>query len=222
MKRFGTVFLPRIILATFFSTLTIMSCGDSGPSSQGSDGGYIYPNGGTTIISGSGGATVQQATSPCAIYNGDACDPSRYQCDSGYECLMIASRNTTASSSGLWGNYYFCVPNECQNCNKPCAMTYVSEGNIKINPNIECEFSFCDGTNTGSGGNTTPSGSGGQTSVVTPPKVNCDSYSFRGCSDIGSITFSSNCNRVGCNFKKTNCKTSGDISSTTTCDCVCY
>lgn len=214
-----------------------VACGSGGNDSNGpqetSTGGAVTYSPGT--VPATGGTTATTATpattqKSCKLFS-EMCDPKR-GCyapgTQGQECHHVTVMQDSPSGNGVWKDYYMCIPSECESCDKSCAFIDPYSSELNPDPSYHCKFDFCDPTDdwvnspgAPGGSGTTNTGTGGKT-TVTPPKVNCDSYSFRGCSDVGSSTFSSNCVRAGCNFKKTNCKTSGTVGATTSCDCVCY
>ncbi len=207
-------FAPFLVVGT-------IGCGD-GASDQ--DSGVTAPNGGTGGTAGGGSAGAQET---CPLYAGYFCDPTNqnfigngYGCDEpGYKCLPVAIKDDSPTGTGLWIKTNYCVKPDCQSCDKSCIFS--SYGNI--DERIQCQFSFCSSTGQGKGGNTGSNGSGGSAghTTIAPPPVNCSSYSFKGCSQVGSATFSSNCIMAGCRFSLDSCKTSGDFDSPT-CNCNCY
>jgi len=220
----------RMAAGFFFATFLIagtIGCGDgSGGGASEYDGGVTVANGGTGGTTGAGGTTSVESQKTCPLYLGYFCDPSNYDfigngygCNEpGYKCLAVEIKDTSPVGDGLWIRTNYCIKAECQSCDKSC----VYSANGTIDEQKQCQFSFCNSTSQGKGGNTGSSSAGGTSghTTIAPPPVNCSSYSFRGCSQVGSATFSSNCIRVGCHFSLDSCTTAGDFDSPT-CDCNC-
>ncbi len=225
----NTAYIARITTKFIFVALCLTSINCV----SGGDGSWSEHEGDASAAkNGSGGTTGAADTSTiiptkttCPLYQGYICDPTNPYGDgcneAGYKCLYVETKNTHVGTDAPWRGTYACIRQECQACDKECAFT-LNDAAATVDKGILCKFSFCGSDNQGNGGNAGYSGTGGTSGgpTISQPPVNCSSYSFRGCSQVGSATFSSNCIRAGCRFSLDSCKTSGDFDSPT-CDCNC-
>jgi hypothetical protein len=128
--------------------------------------------------------------------------------------------------NGVWQDAYMCIPPDCLACDNACAFVSPYSSSDSPDPSAQCKFNFCDPTDdwVGSkGASGSAGGSGGSSghTTVAPPTVNCSSYSFPGCSAVGSSAFANSCINAGCHFSLGAATTHGDFDSPTY-ECRCY
>jgi hypothetical protein len=174
---------------------------------------------GTGGVPGASGETQQT----CNLY-WEPCSP-QYGCYSpsteGQSCLHVSTKMGDQQS---FQDAYVCIPEDCMTCDKACKYIDVNHSVNYPDPKAECKFSFCDPTDTWIGSSESSNASEGTTTGTKPvakPTVNCSSYSFPGCSAVGSSTFANNCIDAGCHFSLGTATTHGDFDSPTY-ECRCY